>query len=456
MTISYQRTSFPNLSRTQFLRHLAPLAQQPGAILLLSGGSRDSAQRSYFGAFPLEEITVTGKGALGENPWDQLSQKVGPLKDDDGLPLWWGHLSYEMGAYAERDKELQLANSAIPDAHFQRCGLVIVFDHLEGEISVRFDESIGHLKQQWDGLLEGEPRWKATPIQAELSKQSDDFESYQEKVQQAREHIIAGDVYQLNLSQEFSFSGSVDPYSLFVDLCDRNPSSFSAYYQGRGYSLVSSSPERFIRRKGHQLEVRPIKGTCPRGQNFAEDTLRREALLSCAKNRAELLMITDLMRNDLSRISEPGSVKTHELYRCEAYQNVYHLLSRIEGTLRPEVSSVDAIRACFPGGSITGCPKLRAMEIIADLEQRPRGIYTGSIGYFAANGDFDFNIAIRTLCVQPEQVSMGVGGAIVYDSDPVSEWNETLHKGHSMFEALGCADEILNGQIREEAWRSCG
>ncbi|MCB1113056.1 MAG: anthranilate synthase component I family protein, partial [Chlamydiia bacterium] len=186
------------------------------------------------------------------------------------------------------------------------------------------------------------------------------------------------------------------------------------------------------------LETRPIKGTMPRGVTPEEDRQNMHQLLQSEKERSELLMITDLMRNDLAKISIPGTVATEKIWQCEAYTNVFHLLSIITSALEPSVHPVDAVRSCFPAGSITGCPKLRSMEAIAAIEKRRRGIYTGAIGYFAGNGDFDFNVAIRTLSCSRDQVDLQLGGAVVIDSDPDKEYDETLYKGESLFKALGC------------------
>lgn len=199
---------------------------------------------------------------------------------------------------------------------------------------------------------------------------------------------------------------------------------------------MSSSPERFLQKRGNVLETRPIKGTAPRGKTVAEDLNHKKNLLKSEKELAELMMITDLMRNDLGKISVNGSVEVSLLCGCEAYHNVFHLFSIVRSRVLAKFHPLEIVRACFPGGSITGCPKLRAMEVIAELEQRPRGIYTGSIGYFSQNGDFDLNIAIRTLMMTEGKINVQLGGGIVIDSQPRKEYEETYHKGRSIFEIL--------------------
>jgi para-aminobenzoate synthetase component 1 len=200
--------------------------------------------------------------------------------------------------------------------------------------------------------------------------------------------------------------------------------------------MISTSPERFLCKKDQWLETRPIKGTIQRGKTVEEDEILKKKLLSSSKERAELLMITDLMRNDLGKISVIGSVQALEIWRCEAYTNVFHLLSIIRSQARPELTPLDIVRSCFPGGSITGCPKLRAMEVIDQLEERSRGIYTGAIGYFTGGGNFDLNIAIRTLVANNHFFSLQLGGGIVIDSNPEEEYQETLFKGASIFQIL--------------------
>ncbi|KIC71266.1 anthranilate synthase component I family protein [Candidatus Protochlamydia amoebophila] len=255
-------------------------------------------------------------------------------------------------------------------------------------------------------------------------------------INEAKEWIFSGHVYQINLSQEFTFEGVLRPFDVFRQLIEINPAPFSAYLKADHYTIVSSSPERFLQKKEKLLETRPIKGTIQRGGYFEEDQLFKERLISSEKEKAELLMITDLMRNDLGKISEIGSVKTVDLWRCEAYTNVYHLISIIRSIALKHLKSLEIIRSAFPGGSITGCPKLKAMECIQKLENRSRGIYTGSMGYMTGKGDFDLNIAIRTLVFKDNYISFQVGGGIVIDSDPINEYAETLFKGDSLFRVL--------------------
>jgi len=215
-----------------------------------------------------------------------------------------------------------------------------------------------------------------------------------------------------------------------------NPAAFSVLMKLDGFDIISSSPERFLKIEQGAVETRPIKGTRPRGQTEEEDMLNRLALLNSEKDRAELLMIVDLERNDLSKVCKPHSIKVTQLYKLEEYSTVFHLVSIIKGQLKDKVDAVSCLQACFPGGSITGTPKIRAMEIIDELEGLKRSIYTGCIGYFSFDGNADFNIVIRTIIKQDDQVYFGVGGGITWDSDEDAEYQETLDKAKALMRVI--------------------
>jgi para-aminobenzoate synthetase component 1 len=255
-------------------------------------------------------------------------------------------------------------------------------------------------------------------------------------VQRIKDYIAAGDVYQVNLSQRFETEFGGNPFDLFKTLYDINPAPFYAYIQAGDHTIVSTSPERFLQRIGPRVETRPIKGTRPRGYTAAEDRRMQKSLLESKKDDAELSMIVDLLRNDLGRACAAGTVQVQTHKRIEAYQNVYHLVSDVVGELDRGKDSVDLIKATFPGGSITGCPKIRSMEIIDELEPHRRHIYTGSIGYISFHQTMDLSIAIRTATVYDKKLFLSVGGGIVYDSDPADEYDETLHKGRTFTEVL--------------------
>lgn len=255
------------------------------------------------------------------------------------------------------------------------------------------------------------------------------------RVGRAHDYIAAGDIYQVNLTHTLTaeWRGAAVPF--YPRLQQASPAPFSCCLRLGDTEVLSSSPECFLRIDGRRIVTRPIKGTRPR-RSSDDDAAARE-LLSSPKERAELVMITDLERNDLGQVCDYGSVRVTSLCQLESFAQVHHLVSTVEGQLRADVPAVQAARACFPGGSITGAPKKRAREIIAELESVPRGIYTGALGFFGADGSAVFNIAIRTLVVRKGRASFGVGAGIVADSDPAAEYEETLHKAAGLFAALG-------------------
>ena len=265
-----------------------------------------------------------------------------------------------------------------------------------------------------------------------------DRESYQRVVTQVRELILAGDIFQANISQRFSAQFDGDAWKLYSRIREESPASFAAFLEFESCAILSASPELFLRVSPNgTVETRPIKGTRPRGVSATEDMMLTADLLSSEKDRSENLMIVDLLRNDLSRVCEPKSVFVPALFEVEKMTTVQHLVSRVVGKLRPDTDVVDAFRACFPGGSITGAPKTRATQVISAIEGAGRGVYCGSIGYFAAEGAAQFNIAIRTLSFAAGAVSFAAGGGIVLDSVPEAEYEETLNKAAGIFSAIG-------------------
>jgi para-aminobenzoate synthetase component 1 len=265
-------------------------------------------------------------------------------------------------------------------------------------------------------------------------------DGYLDAVRRVREYILAGDIFQANLSQRLEAPLRELPWALYRRLRALNAAPFAAYLDlGGGDAVVSASPERFLRVAGRAVEARPIKGTRPRGIGPEHDAALGRALSESEKDRAENLMIVDLLRNDLSRVCAPGTVRVPELFALEHYATVHHLVSTVVGELAPGRDAVDLLCAAFPGGSITGAPKVRAMEIIAELEPSRRGVYCGSIGYLSLDGALDTSIVIRTYLAAGGRVTFSVGGGIVADSDPEDEYRETLAKGRALIEALAGA-----------------
>ena len=385
-------------------------ADQEGTVLFYSGGNYCTAKQSYLCLLPTEKIVIELQD--NKNPWVELKHSLSFSGEDNDLPAWVGYLSYEIGAFSDAEQQLPFYKPPIPLAIFYKPSIVIKCDKESHAFSFY--------------------RHKESSLQC--IKQTS-FEEYAQMIAIAKRHILDGNIYQVNLSHETLFEGQFCPFSYFKNVILSNPAPFAAFMNAGDFTLISSSPERLIKKCGNELQAIPIKGTRPRGQNEQDDKKQIEALQSSVKERAELLMITDLLRNDLGKISLPGSVQVPELFHLETYQNVFHLSSLISSKAK-DCHPIDILRAVFPGGSISGCPKLKALEIIYDLEKRPRHIYTGSIGYLTNRGDFDFNIAIRTCLYQDQLLNIQLGAGIVFDSDPEQEYLETLAKGATLFGAL--------------------
>ncbi|MEC5128151.1 anthranilate synthase component I family protein [Verrucomicrobiales bacterium BCK34] len=307
----------------------------------------------------------------------------------------------------------------------------LIYDHLHE----RWTE-IGNLSEQ---RIE-HPRRTTFPNAEPLKFTSNvEKEQFCKMVSEAQEYIAAGHIYQVNLSHRFSAPrpDRFDAFAFHEQLREQSPAPFAGFLSLGEYQVISSSPEQFLNMSGSHIQTRPIKGTRPRFRNREEDEKSAYDLITSPKEIAELVMITDLERNDLGQICEFGSVQATELLKLERFAQVFHLVSTVEGTLRPEIDHIDALLACYPGGSITGAPKKRAREIIDELESVPRGLYTGAIGCLGFNGESRFNIAIRTAIADRESVHFHVGAGIVADSNPAMEWEETLHKAAGIFQACG-------------------
>ncbi|MCP3866915.1 MAG: aminodeoxychorismate synthase component I [Gammaproteobacteria bacterium] len=259
---------------------------------------------------------------------------------------------------------------------------------------------------------------------------------YLKSVRRIKRYIEDGDCYQVNFSQRFSVTADGDPWYAYRKLRELNSAPFSAYLSTPACKVMSTSPERFLKVSDDRVETRPIKGTAPRGKNALEDRGLAEALMNSGKDRAENLMIVDLLRNDLGKVCAFGSIEVPEMFNLESYARVHHLVSTVKGKLAQGQDAISLLRACFPGGSITGVPKVRAMEIVEELEPHRRGVYCGAIGYIDFNGNTDTNIAIRTMVHSSGMTRLWAGGGIVADSDPEAEYQETFHKAAALLALL--------------------
>ena len=348
-----------------------------------------------------------------------------------------GYFSYDAAQYLEKLPSLATDDLAIPDMCFGFYDGILIIDHKKEEI---------YVSGSTEEIIKGIKTKLEAPLPISLEKNSDaevlltstiSHKEYLTKIQKVKEYILQGDIYEMNLTQRFSGCFPKDPFTVYQNLRKISPSPFGCYLSFEDVQLLSSSPERLLQIQGQRIETRPIKGTRPRGKTPQEDEKYKKSLLNSEKDQSELLMIIDLSRNDLSRICTPHSVKVTRLFGLESYSTVYHLVSTIEGHLKEGINVISAIKALFPGGSITGAPKIRSMEIIDELEPTKRSVYTGSIGYIGFDGSVDLNIAIRTMILKEQQVHFQVGGAITYDSNPQKEYEETLHKAQGMLRALG-------------------
>ncbi len=431
----------------------------PGTSCLLSGTGLDSARYHILATCPF--LILSGKGktmqlkagdrveTITADPFHLLRQVLNHFKNNDisfiepvsaGL---FGYLSYDLKNHIETLACTTMDDMDLPDLYMAAPGLIVITDKQENTTRVFIPERSITGKTHVTDTLDffNRIRTAALPWDDGFTSGSDlhanfNRKGYMAQIDRIREYITAGDVYQVNMSQRFDTGFSGNPASLFKALYQKNPAPFFALINARDHWVVSTSPERFIKRSGSSVETRPIKGTCPRGSDPGQDQNLRHQLAESPKDDAELSMIVDLMRNDLGKVSMEGSVRVAQHKQVEGYANVYHLVSIVRSTLDPLWDSVDLIKAAFPGGSITGCPKIRAMEIIDELETHCRHIYTGSIGYISFHDTLDLSIAIRTATIQNNRIFFSVGGGIVFDSDPAKEYQETLDKGKTLVETM--------------------
>lgn len=349
-----------------------------------------------------------------------------------------GYISYDTGRIIEKISDSSDEDFKIPHMKFVFYRNIIIFDLMENKqyISYFADE-----EKIVEGIIE-----KIEQIEVKKEEfsynQEDKFisnftkESYKKSITRLKEYIRSGDVYIANMTQRFYCHNEEDSFTIYKKLREINKAPFSAYLNFHDFQIISSSPERFIQIKDRIAHTRPIKGTRPRGNTIDEDEKNKLELINSEKDKSELLMIVDLERNDFSKVCKPGTVKVKELFALEEYATVFHLVSTIEGQLQDDVSAVKVMKECFPGGSITGAPKIRAMEIIEELEGLKRNIYTGAIGYFDFRGNSDFNIAIRTILKKDNKAYFGVGGGITYESIEEDEYLETLDKAKALMKVL--------------------
>jgi anthranilate synthase component 1 len=409
---------------------------------MLAAAPRATLWRDSGGVLGASGLTLASGGFL-----DQLERwyrsESHPLARPAGLPFaggWIVYAGYELAAEIERSLRLPRARPPL-SAFALRVTELAVLDHRSGEVFAVAEEGASEAQARLVADLEAAGERVADDAVAPLplaTLREELPEKYLERVRAAQRYIAAGDVYQANLSRPWrlTLNEPADPARVYAALRTANPAPFAASARFSGMTILSSSPERLLSITGREISTRPIAGTRPRLGSPEADRRAIAELVAHPKERAEHVMLIDLERNDLGRVCEAGSVRVDEYMVTESYAHVHHIVSNVRGTLRADRSPIDALRALFPGGTITGCPKVRCMQIIAELEGEGRGPYTGSLGWIGVDGDADFNILIRTLTMDGPEVELRAGAGIVADSDPERELEETRAKARGMLRAF--------------------
>lgn len=432
-------------------------AEEEMAVFLDSSLQNELGQYSIIGLFPWmtlvngDKFTVNGE-ECGQDFETYVKEYLENHREENPthLPIVSGavgYFSYDYGRKKEGVTSRHEETVRIPDCILCFYDVFLVEDHREHRLYVIANGKLGDSKEKAEEMvkqirevtecMKEKNAFKSRtpggdcPVQANFTK-----EEYLRAVDDVIRFITEGDIYIMNMTQQLAIRSPRKPYEVFQRLRRNNPSPFGGYFQYGDFQIICASPERFLRMKKGHVMTRPIKGTRRRGENREEDAALRQELQDSAKDRSELLMIVDLERNDLNRVCVPGSVKVTELFAVEEYATVFHLVSNVEGDLEEGKNVMDLMEAAFPGGSITGAPKLRAMEIIDELEHGRRNLYTGSIGYLTLDGDCDFNIVIRTALYQEGVYHLGAGGGITCESELEFEYEETLQKAKAILEAL--------------------
>ncbi|MYC06503.1 MAG: anthranilate synthase component I [Chloroflexi bacterium] len=441
------------------------VARPPYSFLLESveGGER-MARFSFIGTEPHSIIkTGYGQGHGMIDPLNPVEQELSQFKliEVPGMMRFnggaVGYLSYESVGYFEKLPTPETVIIDVPESVFMLTMTYLVFDHIGHTISVvshahldgdveaaynaataRIDDLIARLRAPLDI-----PMPSQSAADQKLATTSNmTFEEFADMVNHVKEYIVAGDVIQTVVSQRLSRPTTADPFQIYRSLRAINPSPYMYFFEIDGFQIVGASPEMLVRVENGIVTTNPIAGTRPRGKNAQEDDANEEELRGDEKEQAEHIMLVDLGRNDIGRVSEPGTVKVNQLMDVERYSHVMHLVSRVSGKLRDGYTNFDALRACFPAGTVSGAPKIRAMEIIAELEPDKRGPYAGAVGYFDFMGNMDTAIDIRTLIIKDGIAHAQAGGGIVYDSTPDFEYRETLHKASALMRAIDDAEEV--------------
>ncbi len=426
----------------------------------VEGGQR-LARYSFIGTEPYRELTIRGKDET--DPLDIIQEELDKYKvvSLEGLPRFCGgavgYLGYETVCRFEDLPSPEKDTLNLPEARFMFVDTMLVFDHVTHKIKVlsyvklngdidkgyqaaisKIDDLVARLQQPYTGKKT--IRNKNNAISN--SKLTSNFTrpDFEAKVEKIKEYITEGEVIQVVLSQRLAQPTDLPPFEIYRALRTINPSPYMFYLDFNDFQIVGASPEVLVRVEDGMVMTRPLAGTRPRGKTAKEDAALEKELRSDEKERAEHIMLVDLGRNDIGRVSQPGTVAVSELMEVERYSHVMHLVTHVQGKLRPEMNAFDALRACFPAGTVSGAPKVQAMEIIAEMEPDKRGPYAGAAGYFSFSGNMDMAIAIRTMVVNKGVAYVQAGAGIVYDSVPQREYEESMNKARALLKALEQAE----------------
>ena len=389
-------------------------------------------------AFPGESLIADDRGFLDalDARWiaEKLDEQPGDFPFRGG---WFLYLGYELAGEIEPGLDLE-PDPLLPRAFAVRCPTALVFDHATGACTLVRENTDSEDGDTVRADITSLQRREERPTRMIDGVTEEAPERFRHAVVQAKEFIAAGDIYQANLSRQWlaSLAATLESGDIYEALCEANPGPFAGIVRWQDTDIISSSPERLLRVRDGMMSTRPIAGTRPRSDDAQTDHSLSAELFAHPKERAEHVMLIDLERNDLGRVCEAGSVEVDEMMVLESYAHVHHIVSNVRGRQRSGITPGQAIAAVFPGGTITGCPKVRCMEIIAALEQGPRGAYTGSFGYLNRDGSMDLNILIRTMVRSGDRVTLRAGAGIVADSDPEAELEETRAKAEGMLRAL--------------------
>lgn len=450
-----------DITGIDYLKAFANVKHMPYSLLLDSSDrNHPNSRYSFAMCMPIETIHAKN-GKVNVTNWEQRLSFTGDpfallqsrLKSWiefaprlPNLPPFQGGaaglFSYDLARYIEKLPDLARNNNVVPDMAIGIYDQVLAHDHLlkKSYIFTHARNEAEALKKREFLIDLFEQNIVIPPYQTQKLDWVSNFteEKYKDQVQRVIDYIHAGDIFQTNIAQRFEtpLPETFDPFIHYMHMREINPAPFSAYMNIGDVKISSASPERFLTMKNRQVETCPIKGTRPRSDKIAQDRANRNDLQNSEKDNAENTMIVDLMRNDLSKVCDSNSIDVSDLCKVESFASVHHLVSTIHGKLRTDKTAIDLLRACFPGGSITGAPKVRAMEIIEEIEPSRRAAYCGSIGYIGFDGSMDTNILIRTLTYEPTRITFKVGGGITAESDPAAEYQETLDKAKGIFESF--------------------